>query len=404
MEVSISTLTQGYFQEVIRDISVRKQMECQLAESESKYRLMIENQSDLIAELNTQGELKFVNAAFAKIVGKSEKEIIGSKLMELIYTDDKERGEREALMVFTPPHSVYSEGRMITKNGWRWIAWNINGVMGVDGKVTSLACIGRDITDSKLAKKALEQANERLRELDKLKDNFLSTVSHELRTPLTSIKSFSEILLSYDEDPQTQKEFLGIINDESDRLTRLINDFLDISKIQAGRMQWKTQAVSTNEAIQQAVNTTRPLLEKEKLRLESEIEADLPAVLSDKDRLIQVLTNLLGNAIKFTPQDGLIKVKAWQDNQPNPAGKKMVTVSITDSGIGIAPENHHKIFENFGQVGDVLKDRPRGTGLGLPICKKIVETFGGKIWVESALGKGSTFTFNLPQAESGSEI
>jgi PAS domain S-box-containing protein len=397
LEVSISPLTQGYYQEVVRDISTRKEMEFQLQENERKYRQIVDNQSDLIAELSPLGELKFLNPAYSTLLGKSQEEMIGKNVADLIHPEDRERAAKEA----SPPYSTYSESRMMTKNGWRWIAWTVNGVRGTSGEVTSLTCIGRDITESKQAKEELEQANERLKELDKLKDNFLSTVSHELRTPLTSIKSFSEILLSYDEDPKTQKEFLGIINDESDRLTRLINDFLDISKIQAGRMQWKTQPVSINEAINQALNAARPQIEKEKLQMVSEIEADLPAVLSDKDRLIQVVTNLLGNAIKFTPEGGKISLRAWQDVQ---TAKKMITVSITDSGIGIAPENHQKIFENFGQVGDVLKDRPKGTGLGLPICKKIIETFGGKIWLESTLGKGSTFFFSLPQAVNGTEV
>jgi signal transduction histidine kinase len=258
--------------------------------------------------------------------------------------------------------------------------------------------MGRDITESKQAKEELEKANKQLREIDKLKDNFLSTVSHELRTPLTSIKSFVEILLNYDEDKTTQKEFLGIINEESDRLTRLINDFLDISKIQAGRMQWKTEELSVTDAINSAVNTARPLIDKEKLTVTVNAEADLPKVLCDRDRLVQVVTNILGNAIKFTPESGKITLKAWFDKNQSlePAA---VTVSITDTGIGIAPENHHKIFENFGQVGDVLKDRPKGTGLGLPICKKIIENYKGKIWVDSDLGKGTTFLFTLPVAK-----
>jgi CheY-like chemotaxis protein/two-component sensor histidine kinase len=206
--------------------------------------------------------------------------------------------------------------------------------------------------------------------------------------------------LNYDEDKATQKEFLGIINEESDRLTRLINDFLDISKIQAGKVQWKTEELSLANALNSAVTAARPLIEKEKLTLSMDIEKDLPHVLYDKDRLAQVFTNILGNAIKFTPESGKITVKAWINQGEAPEKRNMVTVSISDTGIGIEPENHHKIFENFGQVGDVLKDRPKGTGLGLPICKKIIENFGGKIWVESDLGKGTTFLFTVPIAKT----
>jgi PAS domain S-box-containing protein len=404
LDVSISPLTEGNFLEVVRDVSLRKQMEMQLQESEKKYRLMVESQSDLISELTPDGKLKFLNPSYIQLLGKPEADLLGMYVGDLIHPDDREKGSSEVRSAYSPPYSAYSESRMITRMGWRWIAWRINGIQGTDGQVTSLACLGRDITENKQAKEELEQANRRLRELDRLKDNFLSTVSHELRTPLTSIKSFAEILLSYKEDEATQKEFLGIINNEADRLTRLINDFLDISKIQAGRMQWKNQPVEVDKVIQQAITSTGPLIARSKLELSTEIAPDLPAVWCDKDRLIQVMTNLLGNAVKFTPEGGLIRIQAQYDTQNNREGKRLVTVSVRDSGIGIAPENHQKIFETFGQVGDVLKDRPKGTGLGLSISKKIIETFGGKIWVESAPGQGSTFIFNLPVAENQSQI
>jgi CheY-like chemotaxis protein len=181
----------------------------------------------------------------------------------------------------------------------------------------------------------------------------------------------------------------------------LINDFLDLSKIQAGRMQWQTVELSLPEVIQTACNSIRPLVEKATLSLSAEIEPDLPTVMGDKDRLTQVLTNLLGNAVKFTPEGGSVSLRAWREKDNVNRGKPgNITVSIRDTGIGIAPENFERIFEKFGQVGDVLKDRPKGTGLGLPICKKIIEYYGGRIWVESQLGKGSTFLFTLPAAKT----
>ncbi len=397
IDVSISPLSQGCFQEVIRDITIRKKIEHALQESEQKFRLLVENQVDLVVELNVQGEFVFVNPSYCKLLGKTKDEILGTSSYDVIHPEDKVEVEKTNQKVFAPPYTSYSEHRVKTCQGWRWIAWTSNAAMDNHGSVTTLTCTGRDISESKQAKEELEKANQRLRELDKLKDNFLSTVSHELRTPLTSIKSFVEILLTYDEDRATQKEFLGIINEESDRLTRLINDFLDLSKIQAGRIQWKTEAISIPEVIHPAINTTRPLADKNKLSMVVEIAPVMPRVLFDKDRLTQVFTNLIGNAIKFTPENGQITVKVIND-QPGYPG--FITVRISDTGIGIAPKYHHSIFENFGQVGDVLKDRPKGTGLGLPICKKIIENYGGKIWVESELGKGSTFLFTLPIAST----
>ncbi|MCD6358382.1 MAG: PAS domain S-box protein [Dehalococcoidia bacterium] len=246
----------------------------------------------------------------------------------------------------------------------------------------------------------LQIANQQLKELGQMKDNFLSTVSHELRTPLTSIKSFTEILLSYDEDRETQKEFLTIINEESDRLARLINDLLDLSKIESGRMQWNSAEVAIPEVIKKAVNTTQTLAAQAKLIVDVGLDSDLPPVWSDKDRMVQVITNLLSNAIKFTSEGGEIQVKArllkGSESDGNP---DMVVVSISDSGIGIAPEDQDAIFEKFRQVGNTLTEKPQGTGLGLPICREIVKHYDGRIWVESELGKGSTFSFALPVAE-----
>ncbi|MBN1191939.1 MAG: PAS domain S-box protein [Dehalococcoidales bacterium] len=395
-EVSISPLTQGFYLEVIRDITERKKMENELQESERKYKLLVENQTDLLVELTSFGELLFVNPAFCKLVEKSRQELLGIPLISLFHEDDISDTPFHPGTVPDVSPTTYSENRLLTGMGWRWIAWTINAVLDNRNNIVARTCMGRDITESKLAREELEKANRQLTELDKLKDNFLSTVSHELRTPLTSIKSFAEILLNYDEDKATQREFLGIINQESDRLTRLINDFLDLSKIQAGRMQWQTTELSLADAIHSAVTASRPLIQKAGLVFSVEVEPDLPPVMCDKDRLIQVITNLLGNAVKFTPENGKISVRAGSDRSINGMKGNAITVTVTDTGIGIAPENHQRIFEKFGQVGDVLKDRPKGTGLGLPICKKIIEHYGGQIWVESELGKGTTFLFTLP--------
>jgi len=384
VEVSVSPLSQGLNQVVFRDITLRKQMEQEIKSSEQKYRLLVENQSDLVVEINNRGDFLFVNPAFVKLVGIGKDALISSPMLTLVHPDDRHNSNRTFL------DAIFNyECRLETSQGWRWIAWTENPVFDDQGNLTALTCIGRDITESRQAKEELIRVNEKLRELDKLKDNFLSTVSHELRTPLNSIKSFAEILLDCDEDRATQMEFLGIINQESDRLTRLINDVLDLSKIQAGRMQWKNEEISVADAIVSVINSVRPLLDKAQLQLTIEIAPELPPVISDKDRLVQVITNLLGNAIKFTSEGGRITVKAWSEHA-------QVIVGIKDSGIGIASENFQKIFETFGQVGDVLKDRPKGTGLGLPISKKIIENYNGKIWVESVLGQGSTFLFSLP--------
>jgi signal transduction histidine kinase/HAMP domain-containing protein len=227
------------------------------------------------------------------------------------------------------------------------------------------------------------------RKLDQLKSDFVSKVSHELRTPLTSIKGFTEILLSYEDvDPNTQREFLNIINDESERLTRLINDILDLSKIEAGKIGWKIRPVSIAEIVEYAVRLLQSIAQDKNLQIDTEVSNDLPIVRGDRDQLLQVMDNLLSNAIKFTPS-GKITIKAVKENDH-------VKVMVSDAGRGISQEDQSKIFDKFQQLGDVRTGKPPGTGLGLAICKEIIYHLGGKIWCESEIDKGSTFYVLLP--------
>jgi len=247
----------------------------------------------------------------------------------------------------------------------------------------------------------LEKALDELKMLDETKDAFLSSVSHELRTPLTSIRSFSEILLRYeDEDPGTQKEFIQIINSESERLSRLINDLLDLARIEAGEMLWQDSILSLQEIIEDVAKAQHQLLAERSLRLRIDISPDLPSILADRDRIQQVVTNLLGNAVKFSFEGGEICLvgEAW-DGKGTGEISQWIKVCVSDQGIGIQKGDHEIIFDRFRQVStDSSKDKPKGTGLGLPICKEILSHYGGKIWVESEKGKGSTFFFTLPAA------
>jgi PAS domain S-box-containing protein len=252
----------------------------------------------------------------------------------------------------------------------------------------------------------LEKANEELTELDRMKDSFLSSVSHELRTPLTSIRSFSEILLNHDqEDLDTQKEFLGIINSESERLTRLINDVLDLSRIEEGGRVWNDAVVSLEEIIHDILPAHQRLLEEKSLRVTLDLSPDLPPVFVDRDRIQQVVRNLLANAIKFSHEGGKIVVK-MDTFEGRRTGKSSawIKVSLSDQGIGIDERDFEIVFDRFRQVSsDTLKDKPQGTGLGLPICRDIVSHYKGNIWIESRKGEGSTFSFTLPAATADAE-
>ncbi len=237
---------------------------------------------------------------------------------------------------------------------------------------------------------ALRSANERLRELDRMKDDFLSTMTHELRTPLTSIRAFSEILYDHpDVDIDQRQEFLALIIKESERLTRLINQVLDFAKIEAGQINWHIEPVDVGEVMEAAAATSSQLFRDKGVALKLNIAPGLPAVCGDYDRLMQVAVNLLSNAVKFTPVDGRVEVVV----RPVSGG---VRVAVRDTGPGISPKDAEAIFERFRQVGDTMTSKPQGTGLGLAICKRIVDHLGGRIWVESTLGRGATFCFLIP--------
>ncbi len=239
----------------------------------------------------------------------------------------------------------------------------------------------------------LKAANARLKELDRMKDDFVSAVSHELRTPLTSIRAFSEILR---EDPTIdvaeRKRFLDIISKESERLTRLINQVLDLAKIESGKLESNVSSVDLREVITDSVNATSQLFHERSVRVDVDMPAVAPRVTTDYDRIMQVLINLLSNAVKFCePGRGRVEVRLAQEGGS-------LRVDVRDNGKGISPKDQLIIFEKFGQAGDTLTDKPQGTGLGLPISQQIVEHFGGRLWVESELGKGATFSFVLPVA------
>jgi signal transduction histidine kinase len=296
----------------------------------------------------------------------------------------------------------------------------------------------------------LRQANDRLQELDRLKDEFVSTVSHELRTPLTSIRAFSEILSDNpDLDVAERSEYLQIIVAETERLTRLINQVLDLSKLESGSADWHIDAVDLGEVVATSVQATAQIFRDRRVALEVNVPDPAPTVWADRDRLVQVLLNLLSNAVKFcAPETGRVQITVGRadnqitvgraDNQADVGradnqitvgradnqitvgradnqitvgrADNQITVGrygdfarvdVSDNGPGIADEDHAVIFEKFRQGGDTRINRPAGTGLGLPISREIVDHLGGRLWVESSPGRGAVFSFTLPVAVVG---
>lgn len=254
----------------------------------------------------------------------------------------------------------------------------------------------------------LRRANDELQELNRLKSDFIAIVSHELRTPLASIIGYVDLMLDEETGPlnEEQSQYLGVIERNAERLSRLINDILDISRIEAGRIDLAMVPLDVAEIAREIVVTMQPQAQAKGIEMTISMAEGLPLIRGDADRIRQVLVNMLGNAIKFTSQGGRVEISGWclaAGEQPPPPGPELATasdwllVSVTDTGVGIAAEELGRIFDKFYQVGGFAERSGEGSGLGLSIARGIVEAHGGKIWAQSTgENQGSTFTFALP--------
>ena len=245
----------------------------------------------------------------------------------------------------------------------------------------------------------LVKTNQELERLNQLKSDFLSTVSHELKTPLTAIKGYVSLMKNKKIGPVNEQQLkcLTIADGRVDHLNDLISDLLDLSKIEANQYAIKTRAEDLSSVIQNTISSLKPIFENKDLHLSVHVPDNLPGVQMDAPKINQVLTNLLSNAIKFTPSGGEIEVRVHPIvPHTGECREDYVQIDISDTGIGIAPDQMDKIFEKFYQVDHSPTREYDGTGLGLPIAKEIVSRHGGKIWVKKRKGKGCTFSFTLP--------
>jgi signal transduction histidine kinase len=274
----------------------------------------------------------------------------------------------------------------------------IDEVMNIIDEASQVLAYSRQLEQKsrelEAATDELRSANQRLQELDRLKDDFISTVTHELRTPLTSIRAFSEILNDNPSLDQSERaKFLGIIVKESERLTRLINQVLDLAKIESGAAEWHSSQIDMREVLEDSVTAVGQLFKEREVQLTVELPPQrVPGIVADRDRLMQVMLNLLSNAAKFCVRSpGKVAVSLAEQ-------EGFLRVEVTDNGVGIAAADQEIIFEKFRQAGDTLTGKPQGSGLGLYISRRIIEHFGGRMWVTSRSGEGACFSFTLPLA------
>lgn len=354
----------------------------QLQETTASLSAIIANMADGLLATDAKGKITQCNPALlnlydlqgVSVLGQDCKDVFAPELVELVNR------------VHAAPAETFTAEIKLPGNRFsKAVATGIH-----DAVYRGAIVLLRDITEEKY--------------VDQMKTDFVSTISHEIRTPLTSVLGFAklikrrfvEVILPSirNHDLKTRRairqvqENVDIILTEGERLTVLINNVLDIAKVEAGNVEWNMQTIALAEMIERALATAAVLFQQRGLVLIQDIEDDLPDIVGDQDRLIQVVLNLLSNAAKFTDSGSVIcRVKRMHDS---------VTVQIIDTGMGISATDLPKVFEKFRQVEDTLTDKPKGTGLGLAICKQIVEYHGGRIWGESELGQGSTFSFMLP--------
>lgn len=388
---------------VLTDITERKNYENALSNSEEKYRELITNLGVGIAVVDENEYFSFSNPAAEKIFDVEPGQLVGRSFKEFLKFEEYSRIEAQTQYRKMGNKSQYEIKIYLKNESIKYCLVTASPQFDNNGKFLGSFGTFYDITEQRLAQET-QKAYAKLKESEELKSSFLSTVSHELRTPLTSVLGFTRIIKKrFDEiikpdlnveDCKIQKAItqindnLSIIISEGERLTSLINDVLDISKMESGRIEWKSEKISIIDIINHSKASTSSLFVNSDIELIDNLNNSLPYVIGDKDRLIQVVINLISNAVKFT-EKGSVIIDAYVENEE-------LIISVKDTGIGIPKEFHDKIFEKFKQVGEVLTDKPKGTGLGLSISKQIIEYHGGRIWIESEIGVGSTFSFTLP--------
>ncbi|MFC1770336.1 ATP-binding protein [Candidatus Margulisiibacteriota bacterium] len=375
-----------------------------LQENEKKYRSLVENINIGIYRTSSDlhGNFIQVNPAMAKMFGFDNPKELMKYPVSVLYHNLQ---EREKFMQEVIEEGVIRQKllRLRKKDGTSiWTSSAVTPKYDEAGNIKWFDGVIEDISDRKKAIEAMQvelleraKVEKKLQEAIKMKSTFFSTVSHELRTPLTAIKEGISIVLdgSAGVINHVQSNFLTLSKRNLDRLHRLINDVLDLSKIESGKITYNIVKVDIREIISDVVAIHESIIKERNLYLRAEISKNLGKIDCDFDKMAQVLTNLINNALKFTNRGG-ITITIRKDNR-----QRLVAFSVKDTGIGIKKQDIPRLFHTFQQVGKDQYRKPGGTGLGLVICKEIIEKHGGKIWVESTYRKGSEFIFTLPQKD-----
>jgi len=372
-----------------------------LRRSEADHRAIFERSPIGIARISGDGELVEANPALLQILEHDAESMRATVWPDLMRAYDQAASrQRKATFLAGITDGSSVQVRAATGAGnWLWLQLTATSIPDSSGRPEHVLLMIEDVTTvretaDKLAEalEAQREANVNLEKIDSTKSEFLSIVSHEFRTALTGIQGFSELIRDGGLEPDEVRAYGGYIFNDADRVNRLIGDMLDLDRMESGRMTMRTADVDINDILMEAIaRTTSSAVNVE---FKSDLDPRLPIVAGDRDRLIQVISNLVNNAVKYSPEGGTVTLTSRAEGH-------FALVSVTDTGIGIPPEDIGHVFERFRRVRSGIAQSIPGTGLGLTIVKQIVEMHGGKIWVESALGHGSSFHFTVPLTPEG---
>jgi PAS domain S-box-containing protein len=388
---------------VARDITERKRTQQAIRESEEKYRNLTENIDDFLYTFEKTGSVLrpvFYTSSVEKITGYNQTDFLADSrlIFKLIHPDDflSLKKKLSSLLKSKIQLSGEFEFRIINRHGnVVWIRNKLNIVRDNEGKIQKIYGLVSDISLRKNAEDELKRSTDNLVKLNETKDRFISIISHDLRTPFSSILGFTDLLLSDSDLTEVEKkQYIEFIKESSKSMLSLVNSLLDWTRLQTGRIRFEPEKIEAYKIIDSSLNALSGVAFQKKIEIISDISKDI-VIFIDKDLMLQVFNNLISNAIKFTPQHGTITISVKPSER-----MRFIEFSIKDTGIGIKPDDIKKLFKVDTKFTSEGTEGEKGTGLGLSLVKEIIDKHGGKVWVESELGKGSEFKFTLPTASA----